>query len=149
MNDQDWMQCAIQEAHKAFLCGEVPVGAVIIKDDQIVASAYNRCETNKDPLQHAEMLALQKANALLGSLSGCTMYVTLEPCAMCAGAIVHMRLPRLVFGAFDKETGCCGSRIDLTDHWFDAATETIGGICEQECASLLSDFFTQLRDRKF
>lgn len=145
MNDRAWMQHAITEAKIAYKMQEVPVGALIVKDDRVIARAHNLCKTNSDPMQHAELLAMQQANELLGSLSGCTLYVTLEPCAMCAGAMIHMQLPRLVFGAFDRDNGCCGSRIDLTDHWFEHSVETIGGICETECADLLRTFFSNLR----
>lgn len=145
MTDRDWMQYAIKEAKRAYDKNEVPVGAVVVKDQTIVSQAHNVCVTMNDPLAHAEMLALKEAHAKLGTLDGCTLYVTLEPCAMCAGAMIHMRLSRLVYGAFDPVCGCCGSKIDLTDRWFDHETETIGGISEQECASLLKGFFRTLR----
>ena len=146
MGDRDWMQEALSEAQIAFTQGEVPVGAVIVKDGQAVARAHNQCETLHDPTAHAELLVMREAYAQLGSLSGCTLYVTLEPCAMCAGAMVHMQLSRLVFGAFDPANGCCGSRLDLTDHWFGHSAETIGGICELDCAALLREFFRNLRN---
>ena len=145
MPDREWMHEAIEEAKKALFLHEVPVGAIVVKDGVIVSRAHNRCETDHDPTAHAELIAAKEAFAALGSLDGCTLYVTLEPCAMCAGALVHMRLPRLVFGAFDDACGCCGSRIDLTDRWFDHSIETIGGIMEQECAQLLNEFFRTLR----
>ncbi len=149
MNDREWMQASLEEARLAFSEREVPVGAVIVKDERIVMKAHNRCEALNDPTAHAELLAMQKAYEALGSLKGCTLYVTMEPCAMCAGAMIHMQLPRLVYGAFDAQNGCCGSRIDLTDHWFDHTVETIGGVCERECAGLLREFFAKLREPKF
>lgn len=139
------MQEAVKEARLAVSEHEVPVGAVIVKNDAIIASAHNQCVSHNDPCEHAEMLVMREAYHKLGSLEGCTLYVTLEPCAMCAGAMIHMRLPRLVYGAFDQGCGCCGSRIDLTDHWFEHSVETIGGICEAECAAFLQDFFRELR----
>lgn len=146
MNDREWMQIALIEAQAAFEKNEVPVGAIVVKDGRIVSRAHNVCESEHDPTKHAELLAMQSAYQALGSLKGCTLYVTLEPCAMCAGAMIHAQLPRLVFGAFDAACGCCGSRIDLTDHWFEHSVETIGGICEPECASLLSAFFAKIRN---
>ena len=145
MDDRKWMRSAIREAKLAFKEGEVPVGAVVVKDDMLIASAHNQCESQHDPLLHAETIAMRSAFETLGSLRGCTLYVTLEPCAMCAGAMIHLQLPRLVFGAFDAENGCCGSRIDLTDHWFEHSVQTIGGILEPECAELLKRFFSNLR----
>ena len=145
MTDRDWMQYAIEEAKRAIDDNEVPVGAVVVKDNRIVSKAHNTCNYLNDPLAHAEMLALKDAYGKLGKLDSCTLYVTLEPCAMCTGAMIHMRLPRLVFGAFDSACGCCGSRIDLGDHWFDHSIETIGGICEDECAAMLKCFFKDLR----
>lgn len=145
MIDRKWMETALTEARRAFDENEIPVGAVIVKDDHIVSQAHNRCEAEASPLRHAELLAMEDACQKLGSLDGCTLYVTLEPCAMCAGAMIHLRLPRLVFGAYDPQCGCCGSRIDLGDHWFDHSIETIGGICETECAELLKTFFLALR----
>ena len=145
MTHEHWMREAIAEAEIALREKEVPVGAVIVKDGEIVVREHNRCEAEHDPTAHAELLALQKAFRERGNLDGCTLYVTLEPCAMCAGAMIHTRLPRLVYGAFDASCGCCGSRIDLTDRWFDASVETIGGILEQECKDLLKDFFKELR----
>ena len=145
MTDREWMLFAIEEAKRAIVENEVPVGAIVVKDDRIVSKAHNTCNSGNDPLAHAEVVVLHDAYAKLGTLDGCTLYVTLEPCAMCAGAMIHMRPPRLVFGAFDPVCGCCGSRIDLTDHWFDHSVETIGGVMEEQCGALLKDFFKQLR----
>lgn len=147
MDDRYWMHIALDEAKLALKENEVPVGALIVKDGQIVAHAHNACEAKHDPMLHAEMIALRSAHETLGSLDGCTLYVTLEPCAMCTGAMLHLRLPRLVYGAFDPDCGCCGSRIDLSDHWFDHSVETIGGVCERECAALLKDFFRSVRNK--
>ena len=144
-HDERWMQEALKEAQQAISEDEVPVGAVIVKDGAVVARAHNLSRQKADPTCHAELLALQNAQAALGSLSGCTLYVTMEPCAMCAGAMVLLKLPRLVFGAFDESCGCTGSRIDLTDHWFYHSVETWGGVCEKECAQLLTDFFQRKR----
>ena len=145
MTDREWMAEAIKEAKAALIENEVPVGAVIVKNNRIAAKAHNRCNAENDPTLHAEMVAMKEAYAREGSLEGCTMYVTLEPCAMCAGAMLHMHLPRLVFGALDRICGCCGSRIDLGDHWFDHSIETSGGIMEAECADLLQTFFRSIR----
>lgn len=146
MKHEDWMLEALKEAKKALSEGEVPVGAVIVRDEQIVASAHNRCEQLHDPTAHAEFLAMRQAHGALGTLSGCTLYVTLEPCVFCAGACVRYRLPRLVYGAFDRQAGCCGSRLDLTDHWFEHACETVGGVLAEDCELLLQSFFRTLRN---
>ena len=145
MNDAYWMRQALKEAQSALLEDEVPVGAVVVREDEIVSKAHNLSRQNNDPSQHAELLALQQAQHKLGSLTNCTLYVTMEPCAMCAGAMALMKLPRLVFGAFDPSCGCTGSRIDLTDHWFYHSVETWGGILEPECSALLSEFFLRKR----
>ena len=145
MNDERWMREALSEARAAFGEDEVPVGAVVVKDDVIIARAHNLSRQNSDATEHAELLALKTAHQQLGSLAGCTLYVTMEPCAMCAGAMVLLKLPRLVFGAFDPSCGCTGSRMDLTDHWFYHSVETWGGIMEAECAALLSEFFQRKR----
>lgn len=147
MSNDKWMEIALQEAENAFDEGEVPVGAIVVKDSRIVARAHNLCVKNSDPSMHAEFLAMQNAYQTLGSLSGCTLYVTLEPCAMCAGAMIRFRLPRLVYGAFDPQAGCCGSRIDLSDHWFEHSVETIGGVLETECEALLRAFFESVRTK--
>ena len=144
-NDERWMREALQEARAALSEDEVPVGAVVVKDDEIVAKAHNLSRQRNDPTQHAELLALQASQAKLGSLAGCTLYVTMEPCAMCAGSMVLLKLPRLVFGAYDERCGCTGSRIDLTDHWFYHSVETWGGVLEEECAALLTVFFQRKR----
>ena len=136
---------AIREAQAALREDEVPVGAVVVRDDKIVARAHNLSQQKVDPTQHAELLALQQAQKAVGSLDRCTLYVTMEPCAMCAGAMVLMKLPRLVFGAFDASCGCTGSRVDLTDHWFYHSVETWGGVLEKDCAALLTEFFQRKR----
>ena len=144
-HDERWMLEALKEAQAALREDEVPVGAVVVRDDKIVARAHNLSQQKGDPTQHAELLALQQAQKVLGSLDRCTLYVTMEPCAMCAGAMVLLKLPRLVFGAFDASCGCTGSRVDLTDHWFYHSVETWGGVLEKDCAALLSEFFQRKR----
>ena len=144
-HDERWMLEALKEAQAALQEDEVPVGAVVVRDDKIVARAHNLSQQKGDPTQHAELLALQQAQKTVGSLDRCTLYVTMEPCAMCAGAMVLMKLPRLVFGAFDHSCGCTGSRVDLTDHWFYHSVETWGGVLETDCAALLSEFFQRKR----
>ncbi len=144
-HDERWMQEALEEAQAAMAEDEVPVGAVVVKDDGIVARAHNLSRQQNDPTLHAEFLALREAQKQLGSLTGCTLYVTMEPCAMCAGAMVLLKLPRLVFGAFDTSCGCTGSRVDLTDHWFYHSVETWGGILERDGAALLTEFFQRKR----
>ena len=144
-HDERWMMEAIREAQAALREDEVPVGALVVKDGGIVARAHNLSRQKSDPTQHAELLALQQAQKVLGSLDRCTLYVTMEPCAMCAGAMVLMKLPRLVFGAFDPSCGCTGSRVDLTDHWFYHSVETWGGVLEKDCAALLTEFFQRKR----
>ena len=149
MCDAKWMRLALLEAQQATFEDEVPVGAVVVKDGQVVARAHNLCEKNSDPTAHAEFLAAREAYKALGSLQGCMLYVTMEPCAMCTGALLALRLPRLVFGAFDPTCGCCGSRVDLGDHWFYHSIETIGGVLEDACKALLQQFFQEKRTQNF
>ena len=141
-----FMRAALEEAKLAASEGEVPVGAVLFKDGEIVARAHNKVEQTHDATAHAELLCLRRGMELLGArLIDCTLFVTLEPCAMCAGACVNAKLGRLVYGAFDESAGCCGTRMDLTDHCFLHTVETWGGVLENECKELLSSFFKGLR----
>lgn len=143
---ESYMRLALAEAQLAFDAGEVPVGAVLVRNGEIVSRAHNHVERAHDATQHAEMLCLREGMAKLGGrLTDCTLYVTLEPCAMCAGACVNAKLGRLVYGAFDEVAGCCGSKMDLADKCFLHSVETWGGILEEECKSLLSRFFQALR----
>ena len=140
------MRLALEEATLAFEAGEVPVGAVLVRNGEIVARAHNMVETLHDTTAHAELLCLREAMGKLGArLTDCTLYVTLEPCAMCAGACVNAKLGLLVFGAFDEVAGCCGSKMDLTDKCFLHSVVTWGGILEDDCKTLLSSFFQALR----
>lgn len=129
-------------------CGpdEVPVGAVIVKDGRIIASAANRTERSNDPTAHAEILAIRQAAEKTGDwrLAGCSLYVTLEPCLMCCGAIINARIERLVFGAYSKQEGCCGSVVDVAG-FKSVKTEIIGGVLKEQCEKLLSDYFTAKR----
>ena len=143
--DERWMLEALTQARVALCEDEVPVGAIVVKDEEIVARAHNLSRQQNDPTLHAEVLALKEAQQKLGSLTGCTLYVTMEPCAMCAGAMMLLKLPRLVFGTFDPSCGCTGSRLDLTDHWFYHSVETWGGVMEADCATLLTEFFQRKR----
>ena len=148
MDDERWMSEAITQARLAGRLGEVPVGAVIVRDGAIIARAGNRREADGDPLAHAEVLAVREAARHVGNwrLEGCTLYVTLEPCAMCAGALVLARIETLVFGAHDPKAGFCGSLGDLVrDPRLNHRLEVRHGILEETCSSLLKDFFAALR----
>ena len=131
----------------AFLEDEVPVGAVIVKDDKIIAKAHNKCEKNGDPTCHAELIAIKKALKKLNTsrLKGCQLYVTLEPCPMCAGAIIHARIDEVIFGAFDLKGGAVSSKTDLFNRGFNHIPTVYEGILEKECAEILSDFFKTKR----
>ncbi|CQR51223.1 tRNA adenosine(34) deaminase TadA [Paenibacillus riograndensis] len=145
-----WMKEAIAEARKAEALGEVPIGAVVVRDGKIIGRGYNLRETTMDSTAHAEMVAIREASALLGSwrLLDCHLYVTLEPCPMCAGAMVQSRVPLTVFGTPDPKAGCAGTLMNLLkEPRFNHRTEVIQGILQQECAGLLTTFFQQLRKK--
>ncbi|HAV20417.1 MAG: tRNA adenosine(34) deaminase TadA [Firmicutes bacterium] len=149
MNDETFMHRALLEAKKAYLKGEVPVGAVITLDGQVIARAHNRREELQDPTAHAEILAIREAAAKLRSwrLVGATIYVTLEPCPMCAGALVLARIGRLVYGAADPKSGAAGSVMNLVNHEvLNHRVSVTSGILEDECSALLKQFFSELRD---
>jgi tRNA(Arg) A34 adenosine deaminase TadA len=147
MNEHErWMRIALDEAQMAADEQEVPVGAVLVRGGSLLARAHNVCRQQGDPTAHAELLCLRQALAATnGRLEDCTLYVTMEPCAMCAGACVNAKLPKLVFGAFDAQAGCCGSVLDLCDHALLWSVEVWGGVLESECASLLTAFFRERR----
>ncbi len=152
INDKDvyFMNNAIIYAKKAFISGEVPVGAVVVYGDQIIASAYNMRETSKNALRHAELDAIRHACNLLGGwrLHRCTLYVTLEPCPMCAGAIINSRIHRVVYGAKDSRAGAFGSVINLNNYPLNHKPKITGGVCEDECSALMSRFFSELREKR-
>ena len=140
------MEIALKQAEEAFAEGEVPVGVVIVKDGRIIAAAHNLCETEHDPTAHAEMVAIRKAQAVLDmrNLAGCEVYVTLEPCPMCAWALLTCRVSRIIYGAGEYEYGALGGRYNLAERAF-GPIEIIGGICEEKCARLLREFFKEKR----
>ncbi len=144
------MQAALREAERAALRGEVPVGAVVVYDGRILAAGHNQREASQDFSTHAEFVAMRRAAEALGSwrLVGCTVYVTLEPCAMCAGAMINARIARCVYGASDPKGGFCGTLGNLADHaGLNHRFEVTGGVCEQASAELLTRFFRALRRR--
>ena len=146
-----FMKEALKEAEKAYNKLEVPVGAVIVKDGKIIARAYNQKESKTDTTKHAEILAIQKASKKLKSwrLIDCEMYVTLEPCTMCAGAIIHSRIKKVYIGAMDEKTGAVGSVLNLfEDYKFNHKPEVEKGILKEDCESLLKQFFKELRKLK-
>jgi len=150
-DDEHWMEFALKEADKALNCNEVPVGAVIVHAHKIIGRGYNQRETLKDPTAHAEMLAITSAAIARDTwrLDDCTLYVTLEPCAMCAGAILNARLPRVVFGAYDREYGMCGSVENLLDqNLLNHKALVRGGIVQEKCQALLDAFFKKLREKQ-
>ncbi|MBQ7565264.1 MAG: tRNA adenosine(34) deaminase TadA [Lachnospiraceae bacterium] len=147
-SDEKYMKEAIRQAKKALALNEVPIGCVIVSGDKIIARGYNRRKTDKNTLAHAELNAIKKASKKLGDwrLEGCTIYVTLEPCQMCSGAIVQARLDRLVIGCMSPKSGCAGSIINLLQmDAFNHKVEITKGILETECSEMLSGFFTKLR----
>ena len=148
---KEYIKEALELAQKAKQLGEVPVGAVIVKDGEIIASGYNRRETYNNALGHAEIMAINEACRKLGSwrLDGCELYVTLEPCPMCAGAIINSRIKRVVFGAFDKKSGSCShdSVVNLLELPYNHTPEVWAGIMETECGKILTDFFDNLREK--
>ena len=147
---EQFMTEALKLAKIAFEMGEVPVGAVVVKDKKIIGCGLNRREIDNNPLAHAEILAINEASKTLGSwrLEGCTLYVTLEPCPMCMGAVINSRIDKVVFGAYDFKAGACGSVTDLNAFSFNHKPEIWGGICEQPCKNILSEFFEKLRKNK-
>ena len=147
-NDEKWMKIAIKEAFKAKAEGEVPVGAVLVKDGQLIAQAHNQPISTNDATAHAEIQLLRAAGKYQKNyrLIDTTIYVTLEPCAMCLGAMMHARIARMVFGASDLKTGVCGSRTDLTtESFFNHQIQISGGVLEKECKELLQSFFKSRR----
>ncbi len=143
-----YMNAALEFAREAASAGEIPVGAVVVRDGKIVAGARNRREELRDPTAHAEILALREAAKALGDwrLSGCTLYITLEPCPMCAGAAAMARVSLIVFGAYDAKMGCCGSAYDIPgDAVFGSPIPCVGGIMEEECAAVLRQAMRKYR----
>ena len=147
MDDLYYMSEAIKEARLAAEIDEVPVGAVVVRDGEIIARAHNLRETEKNALCHAETMAVDAACKALGGwrLPRCTLYVTLEPCPMCAGAIVNSRIERVVFGAYDKRAGAFGSVLDLNAYPLNHKPEIVGGVMEEECRTMLQEFFKKKR----
>ena len=144
-----FMKEALKEAKKAYKKAEVPVGAIIVKDDKIIARAYNLKEAKKSALAHAEILAINKASKKLDNwrLTDCDMYVTLEPCAMCMGAIIGARIKNLYIGALDKKSGASGSAIDLSEYSLNHKVNIESGFLSEECEKILKDFFHMLREK--
>lgn len=150
MTDQEYMQLALDLAQLGAAEGEVPVGALVVKDGEVIGCGYNAPISCHDPSAHAEIRAMRAAAQMLSNyrLVGCTLYVTLEPCAMCAGAIQHARIARLVYGASDPKTGACGSVVDLmAETRLNHHTEVTGGVMAEECGKLLSAFFAARRGK--
>lgn len=145
--DKKFMKTALDYAQKAFDLGEVPVGAVIVKNGEIIGTGYNMRETKQNALSHAEIEAINNACKNTGTwrLDGCEMYVTLEPCPMCTGAIINARIKTVIFGAFDSKMGCMDSVINLCNYPFNHKPEIYAGICEDECKEILQKFFQNLR----
>lgn len=150
LNDVYFMKRALERAKAAAIVGEVPIGAIIVKDGQIIASGRNMRENKKNALKHAEIIAIDRACKKIGAwrLIDCTLYVTMEPCPMCAGAIVNSRIKRVVFGCYDQKAGAMGSVFNIADFPLNHKFEITGGILKDECADILSDFFKNLRNKK-
>lgn len=149
-NDEYYMKQALKEAQKAFLLNEVPVGCVIVYNDKIIARGYNKRETLESSLAHAEIIAIKKACKKLDSwrLEDCIMYITLEPCCMCSGAIIQSRIKKVIYGACDYRFGTHKSIINLFDVKFNHTVDIKGGILETECSNIIKDFFKKLRNDK-
>ncbi len=149
MNEK-FMKEALRQAKKAMAIGEMPVGAVIVRDGEIISRGYNKRETKKNALLHAEMIAIDRACKKLGGwrLPGCEMYVTLEPCPMCAGAILNSRIEHIYFGAPDEKSGCCGTKLNLMDmNLCNFKVGVTGRVMEKECKEIIKEFFRNLRKK--
>lgn len=148
--DEKYMKAALREAYKAYKLGEVPIGCVIVYEDRIIGRGYNRRNTDKSTLCHAEITAIKKASKVIGDwrLEGCTLYVTLEPCQMCAGAIIQARMDRVVMGSMNPKAGCGGSLLNILEMpEFNHQAEVSRGVMEEECTEILTKFFKELRVR--
>lgn len=148
--DDKYMKEAMKQARKAYALGEVPIGCVIVRDGKIIGRGYNRRNTDKNTLAHAEITAINKASKVIGDwrLEECTLYVTLEPCQMCAGAIVQARIPKVVMACMNPKAGCAGSILNILDMpQFNHQVETVKGVLEEECSRMLKEFFVELRAR--
>ena len=148
--EEKYMKEALKQAKKAYALGEVPIGCVIVHEGKIIGRGYNRRNTDKNTLAHAEITAINKASKVIGDwrLEECTLYVTLEPCQMCAGAIVQARIPEVVMGCMNPKAGCAGSVLNILQvERFNHQTEIEHGILEEECSQMLKDFFRSLRTR--
>lgn len=149
--DEKYMKEAIRQARKAYALGEVPIGCVIVCGDKIVGRGYNRRTIDKNTLAHAELAAIKKASKKLGDwrLEGCTLYVTLEPCQMCSGAIIQARIDRVVVGCMNPKAGCAGSILNLLQmEQFNHQTELTTGVLGEQCSQMMKDFFRELRQKK-
>lgn len=147
---EKYMKQAIRQAKRAYALGEVPIGCVIVYEDKVIARGYNRRNTDKNTLSHAEITAIRRASKKLGDwrLEGCTMYVTLEPCQMCAGALVQARIDKVVIGCMNPKAGCAGSVLNLLQMAeFNHQVEVERGVCGEECSQILKQFFRELRER--
>lgn len=150
-DDAAWMELALEQAALAAAAGEVPVGALVIKDGEVLGRGHNRNLLDDDPTAHAEIVALRQAAARLGNhrLTGCTMVATIEPCAMCAGALIHSRIARLVYGASDPKAGAAGSVLQVINHpGLNHRMEVTAGVLAERCSALLQDFFRQKRQQQ-
>lgn len=150
LDDDKYMKLAIEQAKIAASMGEIPVGAIIISNGDIISTGYNKREMLTNSLAHAEIVAINSACKQLGSwrILNATLYVTLEPCAMCAGAIINSRIEKVVFGASDLKAGSFGSLVNLSELPYNHKPQIVSGVCEKECADLLSSFFRELRKKK-
>ena len=149
--DEKYMKEAMKQARKAYKLGEVPIGCVIVHEGKIIGRGYNRRNTDKNTLAHAEITAINRASKVIGDwrLEDCTLYVTLEPCQMCAGAIVQARIPRVVIGSMNPKAGCAGSILNILQiPTFNHQCEITKGVCEEECSEMLTTFFKELRKNK-
>ncbi len=149
MQQDKYMKEALRQAKKAYALGEVPIGCVIVYEDKIIARGYNRRNTDKNTLSHAEITAIRRASKKMGDwrLEGCTMYVTLEPCQMCAGALVQSRIDKVVIGTMNPKAGCAGSVLNLLQMAeFNHQVEVERGVCREECSEILQRFFAELRE---
>ena len=147
--NNEYMKLALEQAEESLKSDDVPVGAVVVKDGKIIAEGYNRREKDNDPTAHAEIIAIKEAARVLGGwhLEDCELYVTLEPCPMCAGAIINSRIKRVVFGAYEPKSGSCSadSVVNLFNLPYNHTPEVYGGICEKKCANIITEFFKQKR----